>query len=429
MKQYNFRRTIWLLLLFTITVAVPLSACKAEYNAPGGTSQPGTTDAPVNPALSATEPAVSDEPFQAVTPAYGWQSLSDDTAKMIYRDIEEHLNDSTAPVLTYQEILYPMQMNKVLSAIILDHPEAFWLCDGCEVQTKNGQTTIRFHYALEERPLEDSKKQATRALEQILEGIPNYQNEFYRELAIFDWVVDHCEVDEKMNQKYNDGGKIPYEDSEAYLCRSIYNPLVGKASLYEEYVRTFQLLCNKAGIECVTVRGEDQLWNCVRINGDWYHADTLYSQFYINDVFHPEEHYDYFNLNDKQISQDHERLPLFPRHGYSAEDGNVFLPKCSSEEESYYHHFGVMLKDLDKGDDVINALAACAAKKEGKCCIVLDEGLDFKSTAISLNTDGYLKTWIEQANRLSNGGNQIKTSFQITSNERFRTVIVYLHFE
>lgn len=146
-------------------------------------------------------------------------------------------------------------------------------------------------------------------------------------------------------------------------------------------------------------------------------------------MFHPEEHYDFFNLNDKQISQDHERLPLFPRHGYSAEDGNVFLPKCSSEEESYYHHFGVMLKDLDKGDDVINALAACAAKKEGKCCIVLDESLDFKSTAISLNTDGYLKTWIEQANRLSNGGNQIKTSFQITSNERFRTVIVYLHFE
>ncbi|MBO5754833.1 MAG: hypothetical protein J6R89_02115 [Clostridia bacterium] len=97
----------------------------------------------------------------------------------------------------------------------------------------------------------------------------------------------------------------PYGASDAELVRSI-NSLLAKAVEYdleaddrataagalvdgrcvcEGYAHAFQLLCQKAGIDCVCILGdatsngktEGHMWNAVRIDGVWYYCDPTWN--------------------------------------------------------------------------------------------------------------------------------------------------------
>ena len=61
--------------------------------------------------------------------------------------------------------------------------------------------------------------------------------------------------------------------------------LVDGACVCEGYARAFQLLCQRAGIDCVCLLGdsvangktEGHMWNAVRIDGTWYYCDTTWN--------------------------------------------------------------------------------------------------------------------------------------------------------
>ena len=97
----------------------------------------------------------------------------------------------------------------------------------------------------------------------------------------------------------------------------------------EGIAKSVKILCDALGIWCIVALSEANpekgikyrhAWNVVRIGGKYYHLDATFD----NTLGGGERlRYDYFNLSDKQIFRDHERLVWK-------------IPSCEDSDHFYY---------------------------------------------------------------------------------------------
>ena len=96
-------------------------------------------------------------------------------------------------------------------------------------------------------------------------------NDFEREEYINNYIIDNCRYDEEAAEN-ND---VQGNENDAY------GALVDGKAVCEGYARAFQLLCNKANIDCVLLSGtadsDNHAWNGVKISGDWYQIDVTWN--------------------------------------------------------------------------------------------------------------------------------------------------------
>ena len=102
---------------------------------------------------------------------------------------------------------------------------------------------------------------------------------------IHDVLVRRVNYDINANDKFNAGGAI-----------------INNRSVCQGYAMAFTYLCQAAGIECITVKGDTEFgghaWNMVKINGNWYHLDVCWDDTELYD-------YDYFCISEEKISKTH----------------------------------------------------------------------------------------------------------------------------
>lgn len=143
-----------------------------------------------------------------------------------------------------------------------------------------------------------AKKVLNKALK---DGMSDYEKEF----AIYDWIVNHVDYD----WTHQDHGKETPRES-----FTPYGGLVNHTAVCLGYATTFQLLCDLAGVECVTVPGaafssqEDHGWNMVRLNGEWYCVDATWDANAREraDRGRPED-WSYFNVTSQDmVDSDHQ---------------------------------------------------------------------------------------------------------------------------
>ncbi len=112
--------------------------------------------------------------------------------------------------------------------------------------------------------------QAERVLKKVLkDGMSGYE----KETAIYGWIVQNVDYD------------WTHQDAMKETPRESFTPyggLVNRTAVCLGYAATFQLLCDLAGVECITVVGaafeslEDHGWNMVRLSGEWYCVDATW---------------------------------------------------------------------------------------------------------------------------------------------------------
>lgn len=111
---------------------------------------------------------------------------------------------------------------------------------------------------------------AKRVLGQVLD---NGMSDLEKETAIYSWVVNNVDYD------------WTHQDVMRETPRESFTPyggLVNHAAVCLGYAATFQLLCDLAGVECITVVGaaffsqEDHGWNMVQLDGKWYCVDVTW---------------------------------------------------------------------------------------------------------------------------------------------------------
>ena len=124
-----------------------------------------------------------------------------------------------------------------------------------------------------------------------------------KETALYGWVVDNVNYD------------WTHQDIMVSTPRESFTPyggLVNRTAVCLGYATTFQLLCDLAGVECITVVGaafqseEDHAWNMVRLDGNWYCVDVTWDANYREQSGFgwPEEFWNHFNITSDEMAAD-----------------------------------------------------------------------------------------------------------------------------
>lgn len=110
-------------------------------------------------------------------------------------------------------------------------------------------------------------------------------NELEMVSKIHDALVRYVNYELEADDKFNASGAI-----------------IDKRAVCQGYAMAFTYLCQAAGIECVTVKGDTEFgghaWNMVKINNQWYHVDVCWDDSELYD-------YEYFCITEEKISLTH----------------------------------------------------------------------------------------------------------------------------
>lgn len=137
---------------------------------------------------------------------------------------------------------------------------------------------------------------AERVLNEVLtDGMSDLE----KETAIYRWLVDNVDYDWR------------HQDIMAQTPRSAYEPyggLVDRMAVCLGYAASFQLLCDLAGVECITVVGAafendgDHAWNMVRLDGAWYCVDVTWDANGREQLGGRYGQWRYFNITSDQMA-------------------------------------------------------------------------------------------------------------------------------
>lgn len=158
-----------------------------------------------------------------------------------------------------------------------------------------------------------------------------------KELAIHDFILDNVRYD-KLKKSYS---------------HEIIGPLTQGVGVCEGIAKTVKALCDAVGLECIIALSEANpengvryrhTWNVLTIDGKRYHMDATFD----NSLQRGGHRYDYFNLDDRHIFRDHEKLVL-P------------VPACTDDKSFYYRSVS-----LTKTEDVAKRVQQALRKKRGQ---------------------------------------------------------------
>ena len=120
-----------------------------------------------------------------------------------------------------------------------------------------------------------------------------------KELYIHDFILDNVRYD-KLKKSYS---------------HEVIGPLTQGVGVCEGIAKTVKALCDAVGLECIIALSEANpeqgvryrhTWNILTIDGKRYHMDATFD----NSLQRGVHRYDYYNLDDRHIFLDHEKLVL-----------------------------------------------------------------------------------------------------------------------
>lgn len=365
----------------------------------------------------------NDKDYADVKTDYAYDSLTDDYAKELYKELANSIDLSRAPTVTVDGSLDEFQITRALQAYRNDHPETFWLTGESKYYVKNNSTTVEFEYSIEPSEILSAKEIFENKIDNILNDLPS-GSDFEKEEYINNYIIENCKYDDAAAQTEN----IEGNENDAY------GALVDGSAVCEGYARAFQLLCNKADIDCVMVSGTvdntNHAWNCVKIGGEWYQIDVTW-----NDTDGDKDYLqnDYFNLTDSLMLEDHTLSPKYSDVDAQSFQNveswcNFYVPKCTAEKYNYFNYKYPTVSDLDNADDVSRAIAKSAKNGDKYFSIVVDKNTDFEYMYDEMMNDGYLYNWLTKANEINGYSPKLAESCYVYRKDELGVLTVELEY-
>lgn len=145
-------------------------------------------------------------------------------------------------------------------------------------------------------------------------------------------------------------------DDKADNCNNIYGAFVNKRALCQGMAKAFSHLCNKVGIETLTVTGDADgvahMWNMVKIGGEWYHIDPTYDNA-DSPTYGRYVRYDYFCIDDDTISS--KRTVYGQTYDY---------PKAEAQRCNYYVRNGLVGSSWDEVRNILTEQVVKSAEEK-----------------------------------------------------------------
>ena len=202
--------------------------------------------------------------------------------RMIYKEAQEVLNEgknkSSLGVYKYSDY----EINKqdaltVWDAFYFDMPTFFFMSNFYNIDDNSIEILISSEFSKESKrnKIVSSIKKSVSEVKDLLQGV---EGEVFRFKVIYDYVMAQTKYKEGKNYELFDGyscsiaSVFDFDDSTDTICQG--------------YAKAISYLCNVFGIECIYVSSDnrDHALNIVKIDGNWYYADS---------TFDDQEKYDY----------------------------------------------------------------------------------------------------------------------------------------
>lgn len=270
------------------------------------------------------------EDYEAAEESYYYNQLNEEEQEA-YRKL-------LAPLQEYKEqmIMIPMETDmfcKAYMAIQYDHPELFWLSTFELLYDEEYVTSLAFK---DMEGHEETSQQLHVIADSIIAGMPGGISTYEKVRYLYEYIIDNTDY-----------------DLEAEFDQDIRSVLLNQVSVCAGYAKTFKFLCNKAGIPCICVTGQDQngedhMWNMVWIEDQPYWVDTTWGDTAgeENDTFF---RYYYLCLNDEELSQTH-TVRTAATFGDCVVEDAFSYPECVSADYNYYRMEGCYFETYDRNE-------------------------------------------------------------------------------
>ena len=227
---------------------------------------------------------------------YLYRNTLNDHGKQVYDLIRGALLEGKATIDMTLGVS-PEDAVTVFFMVIYDNPEIFW-----------AQTNLNYSYNNY-----NCVTSITPVYNELVYDIPGYTEQF--ENALADALADMWSLGSDAERVKYAHDYLTYTND--YVLNSPYNQsaysaIVLKDTVCAGYAKAFQYMMHKMGIPCAMVvgdaGGESHGWNIVQIDGEFYAMDVTWD----DPVGNPADkyYYNYFNITDNQISQNHTRRDI-----------------------------------------------------------------------------------------------------------------------
>ena len=392
-----------------------------ESSVPVTTSEKSSTSVKTTSKPKPTEPCVYNEPKTD----YAYSTLTDDYVKKLYNQISDNIDSEYEPSFYAEGNLSEYQMTQAVEAYKNDHPEVFWLKSYYEYENFDYETGIWLTYTMSGDKLVTAKKKFNTAVDTISQSVP-YGTECEREEYIHNYIINNCDYDEEAAE--NDD----VQDNE----NDAYGVFVDGKAVCEGYSKAFQILCNKADIDCIQLMGivdsDNHVWNCVKIGGDWYQIDVTWDD--VDDFIY--DSHEYFNLTDSLMYEEHTLSPKYSE--IDAESFlnleswcNFYVPKCTAEKYNYhnycYNYKYPTVSNLDDSDNVSTAIAKAAKNGEEYFVVIVDENVNYDDVYDEVR-NGYMYDWLTKANQINSDSPKLNDTCNMLYDEKSNLITFQLEY-
>ena len=170
----------------------------------------------------------------------------------------------------------------------------------------------------------------------------------------------------------------------------------------------------------------NHIWNCVRLDGEWYFVDVTWDDCDSRETIGAEQYF-YFNLTTDELLKDHVIAPNYSDYSDSGMWYNGFVPECDSVDYYYFYLNAKTIHDLDS-DALPAYLASAAAENAEYCVFEVGPELDFDDTCDRV-LEEYAYRWIGEANELNDYFPYIGDNCKMSSHEPRRLITILLSYE
>ena len=241
------------------------------------------------------------------------------------------------------DISADVELMKIVQAVLCDNPPVFYF-DSINIRTVTSSKNRKLELTriFSNSQLEKMNAELEKKVNKILSSVKLPSNDAYSQLIyLYEYLQSNVQYDKKELEANAKGkGYNP-------ISHIAYGALITKRAVCDGISFAFSLLAGKLGFKSMQASGYSQhgiapeiepSWNIIKVNNRYYHMDVTwdtnaYSQ---HDVFS----YDYFALDDDEISNDHDW------------DINA-TPACSFNDLSYFHRNGLFANNMNQLNDII----------------------------------------------------------------------------
>lgn len=168
------------------------------------------------------------------------------------------------------------------------------------------EVSISLEFSVDRESILKRNREVEKKVSEIIKSIITPEmTDFEKEIEIHNYIVNNSNYDEENYKK----GTVPKES------KTSYGVLVNGKGVCGGYASAMDKLLKAAGLESMIISGEagedgkyePHVWNLVKLDGEYYHIDATWDDpvYILNGMRRDVLHFDYFNLNDEEMSKDH----------------------------------------------------------------------------------------------------------------------------